>query len=54
MPHRKVIREWLVPLADRSTWRALLLMTLDFAIWGALLYGAVANFRIAGLVGDQQ
>jgi omega-6 fatty acid desaturase (delta-12 desaturase) len=42
MPHRKVIREWLVPLADRSTWRALLLMTLDFAIWGALLYGAVA------------
>ena len=32
MPHRKVIREWLVPLADRSTWRAVVLLVLDYAL----------------------
>ena len=42
MPHRKVIREWLVPLADRSTLRAVLLLVLDYALWAALLYGAVS------------
>ena len=42
MPHRKVIREWLIPLADRSTWRAVVLLVLDYTLWAALLYGAVS------------
>jgi ABC-type arginine/histidine transport system permease subunit len=41
MPHRKVIREWLVPLSERVTLRALLLLVLDYAIWAALLTGTV-------------
>ena len=41
MPHRKVIREWLVPLSERVTLRALLLLAMDFAIWAALLTGTV-------------
>ena len=41
MPHRKVIREWLIPLSNRVTVRALALLLLDFAIWGAFLSGTV-------------
>ena len=41
MPHRKVIREWLIPLSNRVTARALLLLLLDFAVWGAFLTGTV-------------
>ena len=41
MPHRKVIREWLIPLSNRVTVRALALLLLDFAIWGAFLAGTV-------------
>jgi acyl-lipid omega-6 desaturase (Delta-12 desaturase) len=41
MPHRKVIREWLIPLSHRVTVRALALLLLDFAIWGAFLAGTV-------------
>jgi omega-6 fatty acid desaturase (delta-12 desaturase) len=41
MPHRKVIREWLIPLSNRVTLRALALLLLDFAIWGAFLAGTV-------------
>jgi omega-6 fatty acid desaturase (delta-12 desaturase) len=31
MPHRKVIREWLLPLSDRSTLRAFVLLIVDTA-----------------------
>ena len=29
MPHRKVIREWLVPLSDRVTFGAIALLLMD-------------------------
>ena len=32
MPHRKVIREWLIPLSNRVTARALLLLLRCFAL----------------------
>lgn len=41
MPHRKVIREWLIPLSNRVTVRAIALLIMDFAIWGAFLAGTV-------------
>lgn len=41
MPHRKVIRSWLVPLAKRDTWHAFVLLLIDYAIWLALIAGTV-------------
>ncbi len=41
LPHRKVIREWLIPLAERTTAYAIGLMLLDFAVWALLLAGTV-------------
>ena len=41
MPHRKEIREWLVPLSERVTVRAILLLCLDYLIWAAFLLGTV-------------
>lgn len=41
LPHRKVIRSWLLPLAERTTVLALGLLTLDYLLFGALLTGAV-------------
>ena len=41
MPHRKVIRSWLVPLAERTTWRAITLLALDYTLLIALLAGVV-------------
>ena len=41
LPHRKVIRSWLLPLAERTTVRALVLLALDYALFGALLTGVV-------------
>jgi omega-6 fatty acid desaturase (delta-12 desaturase) len=41
LPHRKVIRGWLLPLAERSTWRALVLLAVDYALFLALLTGVV-------------
>ena len=32
LPHRKIIREWLIPLAERTTVYAIALMLMDFAI----------------------
>jgi acyl-lipid omega-6 desaturase (Delta-12 desaturase) len=40
MPHRKVIREWLVPLSERVTWRAMACCCLT-TLWAALLAGTV-------------
>lgn len=42
LPHRKVIRSWLLPLSERSTWRALVLLAFDYALYTALLVGIVA------------
>ena len=39
LPHRKLIRAWLQPMAQRSTWRALGLLAFDYALWLALLAG---------------
>lgn len=41
LPHRKIIRSWLVPIAQRTTVRAFVLLALDYALWGALLAGTV-------------
>ena len=41
IPHRKVIREWLIPLAGKTTLRAIALLILDYALWAALLAGTV-------------
>ncbi len=41
LPHRKIIREWLLPLAQRTVRHALLLLALDFSLWLALLAGTV-------------
>ncbi len=32
LPHRKVLREWLIPLSDRTTVYALVLLVLDLSI----------------------
>jgi omega-6 fatty acid desaturase (delta-12 desaturase) len=42
LPHRKIIREWLVPLSQRSTLRAFLLLLIDTALFVALVAGTVA------------
>lgn len=41
LPHRKIIREWLLPLAHRTTAYPLLLLALDYALVLAALAGAV-------------
>jgi len=42
MPHRKVIREWLFPLSQRSTLRAFVLLLVDTALFVGLIAGTVA------------
>ena len=63
LPHRKIIRSWLTPLAQRSTWRAFALITLDYilffglmaavvlvdAVWLKLLAALAAGFVIGRL-----
>jgi omega-6 fatty acid desaturase (delta-12 desaturase) len=41
MPHRKFIRQWLIPLAERTHWHAFALLTLDYVLFAALIAGAV-------------
>lgn len=41
LPHRKIIRSWLLPLSRRVTARALLLLVFDYALLLALTGGAV-------------
>ncbi len=43
LPHRKVIRSWLQPLAERSTVRAIALLAADYAVLVALLVGVVLS-----------
>ena len=42
LPHRKTLREWLVPLSERSTFRALVLLAFDYALFFALIAATVA------------
>ena len=42
IPHRKLIRAWLAPLAARSTPRALALIALDLALFAAAMAAIVA------------
>jgi omega-6 fatty acid desaturase (delta-12 desaturase) len=41
LPHRKTLREWLAPLSERSTPRALWLLLLDYALLSALMVAVV-------------
>ncbi len=41
LPHRKVIRSWLIPLTGRTTLGPLLRLLLDLAIWVGLLAAVV-------------
>jgi omega-6 fatty acid desaturase (delta-12 desaturase) len=41
LPHRKVIREWLIPLSQRTTLRAFVLLAFDSALWLSLIMGTV-------------
>lgn len=63
MPHRKVIRQWLLPLTERTTARAFVLLAFDYALffgliaatvlvpqwWLQLLLGCAAGFVIGRL-----
>jgi omega-6 fatty acid desaturase (delta-12 desaturase) len=41
LPHRKIIRSWLVPMAQGETGRALLLLAIDAALWLGCIAGTV-------------
>ncbi len=41
MPHRKVIRSWTNPFAQRDNWHAFVLLAIDYVLFGALVAGAV-------------
>jgi acyl-lipid omega-6 desaturase (Delta-12 desaturase) len=41
MPHRKNIRQWLLPLAKRTHWHAYALLALDYLLFSALIAGTV-------------
>jgi omega-6 fatty acid desaturase (delta-12 desaturase) len=41
LPHRKVIRSWLIPLSQRTTLRALWMLAFDYTLLLALLAGTV-------------
>jgi len=41
LPHRKIIRSWLTPLSEKNTLRAIVLMTIDIALFFALIAGAI-------------
>ncbi len=63
LPHRKVLREWLLPLSARSTLRAVALLLLDYtllalvlsaavladALWAKVSWGLAAGFVIGRL-----
>jgi omega-6 fatty acid desaturase (delta-12 desaturase) len=41
LPHRKTLRQWLIPLSERTTARAIFLLALDYALLLAALAGTV-------------
>ncbi|NOX50860.1 MAG: fatty acid desaturase [Gammaproteobacteria bacterium] len=42
LPHRKVIRSWVAPLAERRTVIAVVLLLVDWIVFAALIIGTVA------------
>ena len=41
IPHRKIIREWLLPLSEKTTRSAMVMLIADYVIWLALMAGTV-------------
>jgi omega-6 fatty acid desaturase (delta-12 desaturase) len=41
VPHRKVLREWLIPLSGRTYFSAFFLLIMDYALFFALITGTV-------------
>ena len=41
LPHRKTLRQWLIPLSERTTARAIFLLALDYALLAGALAGTV-------------
>ena len=41
VPHRKVLREWLIPLSGRTYFSAFLFLFMDYALFFALITGTV-------------
>ncbi|MCD8514530.1 MAG: fatty acid desaturase, partial [Burkholderiaceae bacterium] len=41
LPHRKVIRSWITPLAERQTAIGVLLLVLDWVLFAALIGGTI-------------
>ncbi|MDF1484614.1 fatty acid desaturase [Ramlibacter sp. H39-3-26] len=41
LPHRKVIRSWLIPISQRTTLRAFVLLAFDWALFIALIAGTM-------------
>ncbi|MCX7264085.1 MAG: fatty acid desaturase [Limnohabitans sp.] len=48
LPHRKTLRQWLLPLSQRSTLRALVLLLIDTALFTALITGTVVVESVWG------
>ena len=42
LPHRKTLREWLVPLSERNTFKAFVLLIVDYVLLFALISGTIA------------
>ena len=42
LPHRKIIREWLIPLSERTTILAFVLLIVDYALFFTLIAGTIA------------
>jgi omega-6 fatty acid desaturase (delta-12 desaturase) len=41
LPHRKIIRSWLIPISQQNTFRAFLLLFVDYTLLVALLAGTI-------------
>jgi len=41
IPHRKIIREWLLPLSAKTTLNALTMLVVDYIVWAGFMAGAV-------------
>lgn len=41
LPHRKVIRSWLIPMAQGETVKAIMLLVIDAALWLGCIAGTI-------------
>jgi omega-6 fatty acid desaturase (delta-12 desaturase) len=41
IPNRKIIRSWIEPFANKTTFKAISLLVIDILIWFALIAGVV-------------